>query len=85
MPIKVSESLVLYDVAELAKLLDVQEVTVRKLFRAGKIRGRKLARKWYVTEDLLQEYFSQPEPERSQDDGEVRASREASRDSMSVK
>ena len=62
MPIKVSESLVLYDVEELAKLLDVQAVTVRKLFRSGKIRGRKLARKWYTTEADLQAYFSQPEP-----------------------
>ncbi len=70
MPIKVSESLVLYDVEELARLLDVQAVTVRKLFRAGKIKGRKLARKWYTTEADLQAFFSQPEPEPGDDEEE---------------
>ncbi len=85
MPKKLSDDLILYDVEELSKTLDIQERTIRQLLREGKLKGRKLARKWYVTEDSLQEYFSQPEPERSQDDGEGRASREASRDSMSVK
>ena len=60
--IKVGD-LVLYDVETLSKLLDVQERTIRKYLREGKLKGRKMARKWYVTEQSLQDYFAQPEPE----------------------
>jgi excisionase family DNA binding protein len=67
MPKTLSEELILYDVQELAKTLDVQERTIRQLLRDGRIRGRKLARKWYVTEDALQEYFDQPEAKESED------------------
>jgi excisionase family DNA binding protein len=52
----------LYDVEELSSLLHVHEVTVRKLLRAGKLPGRKLAKRWYVSEDALKEFFLQPEP-----------------------
>jgi hypothetical protein len=27
----------------------------------GRLKGRKMARKWYVTEQSLQDYFEQPE------------------------
>jgi len=67
MPKKLSEDLILYDVQELAKTLDIQERTIRQMLRDGRIRGRKLARKWYVTEDALQEYFDQPEAKESED------------------
>lgn len=60
MPIEVGE-LKLYDVKELADKLQIQERTIRKLFREGRLKGRKLARKWYVSEDSLREYFSQVE------------------------
>jgi len=53
--------LVLYDVETLSKLLDVQERTIRKYLREGRLKGRKMARKWYVTEQSLQDYFEQPE------------------------
>ena len=52
----------LYDVEELAGLLDVQEKTIRAYLRDGKLKGRKIARKWYIPEEAIQEYFSQPEP-----------------------
>jgi hypothetical protein len=54
-------SLVLYDVETLSKLLDVQERTIRAYLRQGKLKGRKMARKWYVTEESLQAYFEQGE------------------------
>ena len=63
MPVKIGEDLVLYDVEELASLFGVQEKTVRQLFRDGKLKGRKLARRWYTTEEELRDYFSQPETE----------------------
>ena len=59
----------LYDVEELASLLDVQEKTIRAYLRDGKLKGRKIARKWYIPEDALQEYFSQPEPAKDGQDG----------------
>lgn len=55
--------MVLYDVEELAKLLDVQERTIRAYLKDGKLKGRKMARRWYVTEESLKAYFEQPEPE----------------------
>ena len=60
MPIKL-ESLTLYSVEELSKLFDVQENTVRNMFKSGALRGRKLARRWYTTEEHLREYFDQQE------------------------
>jgi len=55
--------LVLYDVEELSSILKIQEKTIRAILREGKLKGRKMARKWYVTEDNLREYFSYGETE----------------------
>lgn len=60
MPIEVGD-LKLYDVQELSELLHIQDRTIRKLLREGTLKARKLARKWYVSEDSLKEYFSQAE------------------------
>jgi excisionase family DNA binding protein len=62
MPKSIGE-LALYTVEELAEILDVQERTIRTYLRDGLIQGRKLARRWYVTEDALKDYFEQPEPD----------------------
>jgi excisionase family DNA binding protein len=61
MPLHIG-SVTLYDVEELSERLHVHEVTVRKLLRTGKLPGRKLAKRWYVSEQALQEFFRQPEP-----------------------
>lgn len=66
MPIQVGE-LKLYSIEELAELLDIQPVTVRKYCRLGKIKARKLAKKWYVSEDSLTEFFSQGESQPVED------------------
>lgn len=63
MPKKLSDNLILYDVEELSRVLDIQERTIRTMLKEGKLKGRKLARKWYVTEEELQRYFSVPEPQ----------------------
>ena len=52
----------LYDVEELSRLLDVQDRTIRKYLREGRLKGRKLAKKWYVTAESLKGYFEEPEP-----------------------
>jgi len=62
MPKKIGD-LTLYAVEELSELLSIQETTIRKYLRDGKLRGRKLARRWYVSEESLAEYFRADEPE----------------------
>lgn len=70
MSIKVSEDLILYDVEALSQLLKVQPKTIRQLFREGKLKGRKLARKWYTTEAELKAYFSQSDPADKDEDSD---------------
>ena len=50
----------LYEVEELAEMLNVGEPTIRRYLRQGKLKGKKLAKRWYVSEDNLKDYF-QPE------------------------
>ncbi len=47
----------LYTVEELAGLFQIQEATVRKLLNNGRLKGRKLAKRWYVTDKSLKDYF----------------------------
>jgi len=49
----------LYDVPALAKILCIAEKTVRKLLREGKLKGKKLAKKWYVTGTTIKAYFAE--------------------------
>lgn len=67
MPIQVGD-LKLYTVEELAELLAIQESTVRKMLRDGRLPGRKPSKRWYVSEDSLRAYFSQTEPEQKTSD-----------------
>lgn len=60
MPIKVG-GLTLWSVEELSQLLKIQPVTIYGLFRSGKLRGKKLAKKWYCSEEDFKAYFYQPE------------------------
>jgi len=53
----------LYSVDELSELLSIQETTIRKYLRDGKLKGRKLAKRWYVSEESLADYFRQQETE----------------------
>ena len=47
----------LFTVEELAERLDVQERTIREYLREGKLQGRKLAGRWYVTDEAIADYF----------------------------
>lgn len=62
MPVQIG-NLTLYTVEELSELLNIQERSIRKFLREGQIKGRKLANRWYVTEEALRAYFEQPDPE----------------------
>jgi excisionase family DNA binding protein len=54
-------SIKIYDVEELSEMLNIQERTVRNLFKDGVLKGKKLGRKWYITAEALKEYFEQEE------------------------
>ena len=58
----------LYDVEELAGMLSVGTPTIRRYIREGKLKGKKMAKRWYVSEEALKEYF-QPEPSEVQPEG----------------
>lgn len=62
MSVKIGD-LELYTVEELSSSLGIQERTIREYLKSGKLRGRKLAKRWYVTEEALREYFQAEEPE----------------------
>ena len=47
----------LYTVPELAELLDFQETTIRKMLRKDIIKGKKLGKKWFITDKAIQNYF----------------------------
>ena len=53
----------LFDVEDLAGILGIQKLTLRRMLKSGKIKGRKLAKKWYVTGEALREYFAKSEAE----------------------
>jgi len=46
-----------YDVQEIAKALDMTPQSVRKFIREGRIKGRKVGTRWYVTEEAMREYL----------------------------
>lgn len=51
------DSDVLYDIAGFCNLLGITEKTARKLLREEKIKGKKLAKKWYVPGSAIKAYF----------------------------
>ncbi len=47
----------LYNLNELADLLQVHKETIRLYLNAGKLKGRKMGKKWFVSGKSVQEYF----------------------------
>lgn len=56
MPLIVS-GVKLYNVKEVAEMLESTEATIRVYFRDGTLKGRKITGKWYVTEENLKQYI----------------------------
>ena len=52
----------LYTVPELAELLDFQATTIRKMLRKDIIKGKKLGKKWFITDKAIQNYFLETGP-----------------------
>lgn len=60
--------LVAYSVEELAKMLNLHERTVRVMLRDGRLKGKKLGHKWYVTEETLKLFFNEPDIPEEEDE-----------------
>lgn len=56
MPIRL-EGMTLYTVKDIEELLGVGNSTVRRYIADGRLKGRKLARRWYVPAESLLDYF----------------------------
>lgn len=46
-----------YDINELSEILKIHIVTLQGYLRKKKIRGRKIGKKWYVTEEAVKEFI----------------------------
>ncbi len=61
MPKKIGD-LKLYSVDDLHDMLGISKMTIRAYLRDGKLQGRKMGVKWFVTEDSLRKYFEGDQP-----------------------
>lgn len=52
-------NLTLYDLEELSSLLNITVISLREYIKKGKIRGQKLGKRYFITQEALNEYFSQ--------------------------
>ena len=57
MPVKKLGNITLFDVKTLSKKMGLSIAVIRQYMRTGRLRGRKMGREWYVTEDALRAYF----------------------------
>ena len=46
-----------YDVQEIAKLFDMTPQSIRRFLREGRIKGRQVGTRWYVTEEAIRDYL----------------------------
>lgn len=56
-------SLRLFTLAELSEKLGLTIVTLRSYIKKGKLKGRKLGTKWFISEESLREFFQENEPD----------------------
>ena len=57
MPLMVS-GVKLYNVEEVAEMLNTTKTTVRAYFRDGTFKGRKISGRWHITEDNLKRFIN---------------------------
>ena len=51
----------LYSTEELAEIFKVTPKTLRAYITGGKLKGRKIGGKWFVTQEALKEFFGEAE------------------------
>ena len=54
-------NLILFDLEELSKELDISVFSLWEYIKKGKLRAQKLGKKYFVTQDSINEYFSTSE------------------------
>jgi excisionase family DNA binding protein len=59
MPVQLG-TLTLFEVKELCEKFGLHPVTIRKYMKRGRLRGQKIGKKWYITEEALRDYFKEP-------------------------
>jgi excisionase family DNA binding protein len=52
---------IVYTVEDVARILKVDEQTVRKLIADGELRYKRVGRQYRITKEMLQEYLDKPE------------------------
>jgi len=57
MPIQIGD-IKLYDLDEIAKAFNVTKITIRGYLKGGKLKGEKMGKRWYVSEESLKEFFN---------------------------
>jgi excisionase family DNA binding protein len=62
MPVRL-EGMTLYTVKDIELLLGIGNSTVRRYISDGRLKGRKMARRWYVPAESLLEYFHETDQE----------------------
>ena len=51
----------IYDVPQLSQKLRVAPKTVRSYLASGRLRGRKVGKRWLIAEDALRRFLMEPE------------------------
>lgn len=51
----------MFDAHDISNITGIHYVTVTKLFKAGKIKGKKFGRTWKATEQAVKDYLSETE------------------------
>jgi excisionase family DNA binding protein len=51
----------IYDVPQLSEMLKVSEKAVRSYLITGRLKGRKVGKRWLVHEDAVREFLMNPE------------------------
>lgn len=62
-----TDEFILWTVEEFAALMDIQETTVRKMFAEGELPAKKLARRWFISNQSLIKFFNESSPEEKMD------------------
>ncbi|MBW1856568.1 MAG: helix-turn-helix domain-containing protein [Deltaproteobacteria bacterium] len=57
MPSKIRD-IILYSVPELSQALNVTTVTVRKYLKQGKLKGKKVMGRWFISGEEVTEFFT---------------------------
>ncbi|MCK4765599.1 MAG: helix-turn-helix domain-containing protein [Candidatus Aminicenantes bacterium] len=61
-----------FTIQEIAQALEVSELTIRKYYREGRLKGQKIGKTVFVTESVLKDFLEgkTPEPEEKKTEDE---------------